>query len=45
MPLPPALSEFKLKLIQYRYFQIVIWDGKGIRNFTWGTFLPREGNK
>ena len=47
MPLPPALSELKLKLIQYRVFEIVVRDrgGSGIRNFTWGIFLPGEGNK
>ena len=37
MHLPPTLSEFKLKLIQYRVFQIVVKDG--------GIFLPSEGNK
>ena len=47
MSLPPALSEFKLKLIQYRAFQIVVRDGGRIRNFTWGgrIFLLGEGSK
>ena len=47
MPLPPALSEFKLKLIQCRVFQIVVRDGGRIRNLLGGggIFLPGEGNK
>ena len=45
-PLPPALSEFKLKLIQYRVFQIMVRDEGGIENFAWWEiFLQSEGNK
>ena len=37
MPLPPAISSFKLKLIQHRVLQIVVRDGSGrTGNFTWG---------
>ena len=45
MPLTPALSEFKLKLIQYRVFKIVVRDAGGVRNSAWGDFLPGEWNK
>ena len=47
MALPPALSEFNLKLIQYRVFQIVVRDGGRIRNLLGRgeIFLPGEGNK
>ena len=50
MPLPPAISSFKLKLIQHRVLQIVVRDGSGrTGNFTWGgggcRGLPSEGNK
>ena len=43
----PVLSEFKLKLIQYKVFQIVVRDEGEIRQFTWGgrIFLPGESSK
>ena len=34
-PLPLALIEFKLELIQYRVFQIMVRDEGGIENFAW----------
>ena len=46
MPLPPELSKFKLKLIQYRVFQIVVRDGgESEILLEGGIFLPGEGNK
>ena len=51
MPLLPALSEFKLRLIQYIVFQIVVRDGGGggaggLSEILVGwIFLPGEGNK
>ena len=43
----PVLSEFKLKLIQYKVFQIVVRDEGEIRHFTWGggIFSSGESNK
>ena len=46
MPLPPALSEFRLKLIQCRVFKIVVRDGgRESEILLGGIFLPGEGNK
>ena len=43
----PVLSEFKLKLIQYKVFQIVVRDEGEIRHFTWGgrIFLRGESSR
>ena len=52
MPLLPALSEFKLRLIQYIVFQIVVRDGGGAGGggglseiLVGWIFLPGEGTK
>ena len=47
MPLPPALSELKLKLIQCRVFEIVVRDRGGVESeiLLGGFFYQVKGTK